>query len=146
MGGWCFRRNFGRRYSRWGFLTLGVAFGLLFFQIHTLLKFAVVFVNAACRINKLLFTSIKRMTIRTNFYMDFGCCSTNRGLVATCTLNCYFIILRMNFLRMQINNVNKYYYYIIIFLMMLFFSIYNQIIFIILEIIMIINILLNYDN
>ena len=56
------------------------------------------------------------------------------------------LILRMNFLRMQINNLNKYYYYIIIFLMMLFFSIYNQTIFFILEIIMIINILLNYDN
>ena len=51
------------------------------------------------------------------------------------------LILRMNFLRMQINNVNKYYYYLIIFLMMLFFSIYNQTIFFILEIIMIINIL-----
>jgi O-antigen/teichoic acid export membrane protein len=56
------------------------------------------------------------------------------------------LILRMNFLRMQIKNVNKYYYYITIFLMMLFFSIYNQPIFFILEIIMIINILLNYDN
>ena len=56
------------------------------------------------------------------------------------------LILRMNFLRMQIKNVNKYYYYITIFLMMLFFSVYNQTIFIVLEIVMIINILLNYDN
>ncbi len=56
------------------------------------------------------------------------------------------IILRMNFLRTEINNVNKYYYYLLIFLIMLFFSIYNQTIFIILEIIMIINILFNYDN
>ena len=32
------------------------------------------------------------------------------------------LVLRMNFLKMEINNVNKYYYYLIIFLMMLFFS------------------------
>ena len=56
------------------------------------------------------------------------------------------LILRMNFLKSEINNERKYYYYLIIFLIMLFFSIYNQTIFIILEIIMIINILLNYDN
>jgi O-antigen/teichoic acid export membrane protein len=56
------------------------------------------------------------------------------------------LVLRMNFLKMEINNVNKYYYYLIIFLMMLFFSVYNQTIFIVLEIVMIINILLNYDN
>ena len=56
------------------------------------------------------------------------------------------LILRLNFLRKEINNVNKYYYYLIIFLIMLFFSIYNQIIFLFLEVIMIINILLNYDN
>ena len=56
------------------------------------------------------------------------------------------LVLRMNFLKMEINNVNKYYYYLIIFLIMLFFSIYNQPIFFILEIIMIINILINYDN
>jgi len=56
------------------------------------------------------------------------------------------LILRLNFLRKEINNVNKYYYYLIIFLIMLFFSIYNQMIFLLLEVIMIINILLNYDN
>jgi len=56
------------------------------------------------------------------------------------------LVLRMNFLKMEINNVNKYYYYLIIFLIMFFFSIYNQPIFFILEIIMIINILINYDN
>ena len=56
------------------------------------------------------------------------------------------LILRMNFLKSEINHTNKYYYYLIIFLIMLFFSIYNQIIFLFLEVIMIINILLNYDN
>ena len=56
------------------------------------------------------------------------------------------LILRMNFLKSEINHVNKYYYYLIIFLIMLFFSMYNQIIFLFLEVMMIINILLKYDN
>ena len=56
------------------------------------------------------------------------------------------LILRMNFLKSEINHINKYYYYLIIFLIMLFFSMYNQIIFLFLEVIMIINILLKYDR
>ena len=56
------------------------------------------------------------------------------------------LILRMNFLKSEINHINKYYYYLIIFLIMLFFSMYNQIIFLFLEVMMIINILLKYDN
>ena len=56
------------------------------------------------------------------------------------------LIFRMNFLKSEINHVNKYYYYLIIFLIMLFFSMYNQIIFLFLEVIMIINILLKYDS
>ena len=56
------------------------------------------------------------------------------------------LILRMNFLKSEINHINKYYYYLIIFLIMLFFSMYNQIIFLFLEVIMIINILLKYDS
>ena len=56
------------------------------------------------------------------------------------------LLLRINFLKKEILNVKKYYYYLIIFLFMLFFSIYNQIIFFVLEIIMILNILINYDK
>ena len=56
------------------------------------------------------------------------------------------LLLRINFLKKDILDVNKYYYYLIIFMLMLFFSIYNQTIFFILEIIMILNILVKYDK
>ena len=56
------------------------------------------------------------------------------------------LLLRINFLKKDILDVNKYYYYLIIFMLMLFFSIYNQTIFFILEIIMILNILIKYDK
>ena len=56
------------------------------------------------------------------------------------------LILRMNFLKSEINHVNKYYYYLIIFLIMLLLSIYYEVYFFVLEIIMIINILFSYDN
>ena len=56
------------------------------------------------------------------------------------------LLLRINFLKKVIVDVKKYYYYLIIFILMLFFSIYNQTIFFILEIIMILNILIKYDK
>ena len=56
------------------------------------------------------------------------------------------LLLRINFLKKEIVNVNKYYYYLIIFIIMLFFSIYDQKIFIFLETIMILNILIKYDK
>ena len=56
------------------------------------------------------------------------------------------LLLRINFLKKEITDVKKYYYYLIIFIFMLFFSIYNQIIFFILETIMILNILIKYDK
>ena len=56
------------------------------------------------------------------------------------------LLLRINFLKKDILDVNKYYYYLIIFMLMLFFSIYNQTIFFILEIMMILNIFIKYDK
>ena len=56
------------------------------------------------------------------------------------------LLLRINFLKKEIVDVNKYYYYLIIFMLMLFFSIYNQTIFFILEIMMILNIFIKYDK
>jgi len=56
------------------------------------------------------------------------------------------LLLRINFLKKAIVDTKKYYYYLIIFILMLFFSIYNQVIFFILEIIMILNILVKYDE
>ena len=56
------------------------------------------------------------------------------------------LLLRLNFLKKEIINVNKYYYYLIIFLIMLFTSMYYQKIFIILEMILILNILVKYDK
>ena len=56
------------------------------------------------------------------------------------------LLLRINFLKKEIVSVKKYYYYLMAFILMLFFSIYNQTIFFILEIIMILNILINYDK
>jgi len=56
------------------------------------------------------------------------------------------LLLRINFMKKNILDVNKYYYYLIIFMLMLFFSIYNQTIFFILEIMMILNIFIKYDK
>jgi len=56
------------------------------------------------------------------------------------------LLLRINFLKKEIVSVKKYYYYLMAFILMLFFSIYNQTIFFILEIIMILNILVKYDK
>ena len=58
----------------------------------------------------------------------------------------FLLLFRINFLKKEIVSVKKYYYYLIAFILMLFFSIYNQTIFFILEIIMILNILVKYDK
>ena len=56
------------------------------------------------------------------------------------------LLLRINFLKKEIVDVNKYYYYLIIFIVMLFFSVYSQKIFLIFETLLILNIFIKYDK
>tara|TARA_Y100000590_G_scaffold431917_1_gene547234 strand:+ start:1248 stop:2600 length:1353 start_codon:yes stop_codon:yes gene_type:complete len=56
------------------------------------------------------------------------------------------LVYRINFLKKEIINAEKYYYYLFTFMLMLVFSLYNQILFYISEAILIIIILKKYDK
>ena len=84
-----------------------------------------------------------RITIIILIFNSFSLITISLAILAK---EFILLILRINFLKKEIVDVKKYYYYLIIFILMLFFSIYNQTIFFILEIIMIINILIKYDK
>lgn len=63
-------------------------------------KFLVEFVYATSRVNNFLFTSIKRMTFRTNLNGEVGFCHSRFGykFVAARAANVYIVVVWMNIL------------------------------------------------